>query len=152
MRTVILARQLTRVTIRAPASPLPPSPLIRVTLNPLSTRLEGSCKQSFACYSAMTLEENLKKDASPPSRAALCGVEISKRPPKSWAQLAHGVVFLFVFFFACCMIQFTQNIFVVPLGLLPFKWAKEAHEAGVRYTKGAFGVLISEYISDVLVF
>lgn len=78
------------------------------------------------------------------SQAALCGIEISKRPPKTFTQKVLGIISLVVFLFGCISVNATQLLFVVPLALLPFPWAKEAHESGVRYTKGAFGILISQ--------
>lgn len=91
----------------------------------------------------MDAKDELKAGTPSVSSPGLCGIEITKRPPKTWAQIVHGALFLVVFLSGCALVNATQLIFVVPLTLLPFPWAKEAHERGVRYTKGAFGVLIS---------
>ncbi|KAH8110656.1 acyltransferase-domain-containing protein [Phellopilus nigrolimitatus] len=67
-------------------------------------------------------------------------VPIAARPPKSWLQLAHGTVALALFLTGCVMIHATQLLFVLPLRLLP---GSRPYEDGVRYTKGAFALLIT---------
>ncbi|KAI5116740.1 hypothetical protein M0805_000434 [Coniferiporia weirii] len=66
---------------------------------------------------------------------------IAARPPKTWFQLVHGVLALTVFLFGCVMVNATQLIFVLPLRLVPNQRVRELYEKGVRYTKGAFGML-----------
>lgn len=89
-------------------------------------------------------KDELNMGVESASQAALCGIEISKRPPKTFTQKLLGLISLVVFLVGCISVNATQLLFVVPLALLPFPWAKEAHESSVRYTKGAFGILISE--------
>ena len=69
-------------------------------------------------------------------------LEINERPPKTWAQVLHGIVFLVVFLSGCITIHATQIFFLLPLKLVPGEWAKQAYETGIRETKGAFGKLI----------
>ena len=75
--------------------------------------------------------------------APLCSVEIPKRPQKTWWQVVHGALFLIIFIPACVNIVAFQVMFMLPLKFVPLPFAKEAYEEGIRYTKGAFGSLIS---------
>lgn len=82
-------------------------------------------------------------------------VEIPNRPPKTWPQLLHGVLFLLVFNLGCVMVNAFQLVFMLPLkvlamaiprGLLGWRACVEGiYEDGIRYTKGSFGALISEF-------
>lgn len=77
------------------------------------------------------------------SPAQLHTIPIVERPPKTWFQLIHGIICLTVYLTGCVMVNATQLVFVLPLLLIPGKRARALHEEGVRYTKGAFGKLIS---------
>ncbi|KAA1468636.1 acyltransferase-domain-containing protein [Dentipellis sp. KUC8613] len=69
-------------------------------------------------------------------------LEISKRPPKTWAQTLNAIAFSVVFNFGCLMVNLSQFAFLFPLRLLPFPWAQQWYETGIRYSKGAFGTLL----------
>jgi hypothetical protein len=69
-------------------------------------------------------------------------IPIPSRPPKTWAQFINAISFLIVFDFGSLMINSSQFVFLAPLLLLPFPWARELYEEGIRYTKGAFGSLL----------
>ena len=67
---------------------------------------------------------------------------IASRPHRTWAQTAHGLVFLVVFLFGCLMINGSQFVVLLPLRLLPFRFARKTYYEGIRYSKGAFGALL----------
>ncbi|KAM5538195.1 hypothetical protein V8D89_008082 [Ganoderma adspersum] len=69
-------------------------------------------------------------------------IPISSRPRRTWAQTAHGVLFVVVFLLACLMINASQLVVILPLKLFPFRCARKLYYEGVRYTKGAFGALL----------
>ena len=71
-------------------------------------------------------------------------IEIPKRPPTTWAQTIHAVIFFFVFIFGCLMINASQFIFLLPLRFLPLASARPLYETGIRLSKGAFGTLLSK--------
>lgn len=71
-------------------------------------------------------------------------IPIKSRPTKSWFQVLYGTVSIVFFLTGCIMVNATQMLFVMPLRLIPDKRALELHETGVKYTKHAFGVLISK--------
>ncbi|KAI0778024.1 acyltransferase-domain-containing protein [Trametes elegans] len=73
---------------------------------------------------------------------ALYTLPIAARPRRTWAQTAHGLAFLLVFLFGCAMINGSQFAVLLPLRLLPFRAARKAYYEGIRYSKGAFGVLL----------
>jgi hypothetical protein len=73
---------------------------------------------------------------------------ISSRPPKTWSQILSAILFVVVFDIGCLMINATQFAFLLPLRLVPFQWARELYDEGIRYTKGAFAALLSEYCSN----
>jgi hypothetical protein len=75
---------------------------------------------------------------------ALHTLPISGRPPNSWPQTVHGILFGILFDFALFMINGFQLVFLLPLLLLPFDWSRDLYEVGVRYTKGCFATLLSE--------
>lgn len=75
--------------------------------------------------------------------AGLHAAEIRSRPPRTWWQTLHGVAFLLVFLFGCVMINGSQIVFLAPLKLLPFAWAGKVYYEGIRYSKAAFGTLLS---------
>ncbi|THH21467.1 hypothetical protein EW146_g75 [Bondarzewia mesenterica] len=68
--------------------------------------------------------------------------KISDRPPKNWAQTLNAIAYAVVFNFGCLMINASQFAFLLPLRLLPFEWAGRWYDAGIRYSKGAFGALL----------
>ena len=69
-------------------------------------------------------------------------LEIAKRPRRTWGQVVHGLLFAVVFNLGCLMINGFQFTVLLPLLLVPSARAHEAYEAGIRYSKGAFGTLI----------
>ncbi|TFY80419.1 hypothetical protein EWM64_g3593 [Hericium alpestre] len=69
-------------------------------------------------------------------------LEISKRPPRTWAQILNAFAFSAVFNFGCLMINGLQFTLLLPLRVLPFEWAKQWYENGIRYSKGAFATLL----------
>ncbi len=77
----------------------------------------------------------------------LHAIPIPSRPRRTWAQTAHGVLFLAVFLFACLMTNGFQFVAILPLKLLPFRPARKLYYEGVRYTKGAFGALLGALLS-----
>ena len=75
---------------------------------------------------------------------ALHTLPISGRPPNSWPQTAHGILFAVLFDFGLIMVNCFQVVFLLPLLLLPFNWSRDLYEEGVRYTKGSIATLLSE--------
>ncbi|KAI9511751.1 acyltransferase-domain-containing protein [Russula earlei] len=69
-------------------------------------------------------------------------IEIAHRPPRTWGQIIHTIVFSLVFDFGCLMIHTSQLIFLLPLRLLPFSLSDSLSETGIRLSKGAFGTLL----------
>lgn len=67
---------------------------------------------------------------------------ISSRPWRTWVQLVNMVLCLCTFLIGCIMINGSQFLFLLPLALLPFPWAQRMYLEGVRYSKGAFGMLL----------
>jgi hypothetical protein len=73
-------------------------------------------------------------------------IEVPKRPSKTTFQLLHGIAFLVAFNICCILINLFQLMFILPLKALRYMdWAERLYDDGIRYTKGAFGTLISEY-------
>lgn len=70
--------------------------------------------------------------------------EIQDRPPRTWRQIAHAILYFFVFNLGCIAINASQFIFLLPLRFLPFVLAKSLYDAGIRLSKGAFGTLLSK--------
>ncbi len=75
--------------------------------------------------------------------APLYTVPISERPRQPWRRTFSAVLFFLVFNLGCVMINASQFVFLLPLRLLPFKWSRALYVDGIRYTKGAFGCLLS---------
>lgn len=69
-------------------------------------------------------------------------VEISNRPPKTWFQTLHGVLFLIVFLSGCVMINAFQFLFLLPLAIMPS--TRSLYSEGIRYSKGSFGKLCGQ--------
>lgn len=80
--------------------------------------------------------------ATPIAPAGLYAQEISARPPRTRAQQLNGIVCATAFLLGCCMVNFSQFIFLLPLRILPFPWARTLYRDGIRYTKGAYGNLL----------
>jgi hypothetical protein len=78
-------------------------------------------------------------DAGP---VPLHALKVSSRPPRTWYQILNAVLFGCIFDLGCLMINGFQFVFLLPLRLLPFAWARELYREGIRYTKGAFGCLL----------
>lgn len=77
-------------------------------------------------------------------------IPIAARPAQSWSRLIFALASAIVFDIGCSMINATQFVFLLPLRLLPFTWARELYEEGIRYTKGAAGCLFSEPSSLII--
>ena len=73
--------------------------------------------------------------------------EIRDRPPRTWPQIAHAIVYFFVFNLGCLAINVSQFVFLLPLRFIPFVSAKSLYDAGIRLSKGAFGTLLSKCLS-----
>ncbi|KAH8835354.1 acyltransferase-domain-containing protein [Flagelloscypha sp. PMI_526] len=69
-------------------------------------------------------------------------VPIASRTSNSWFRRVLAIAFIISFDVGCIMVNATQFMFLVPLRLLPFPWAKSLSEEVIRYTKGAFGCLL----------
>lgn len=67
---------------------------------------------------------------------------IAQRPRKSWAQLLHAALFVLVFDVGCLMVNGFQFAVLLPLRALPGAGAAALYDAGMRYSKGAFGTLL----------
>lgn len=75
---------------------------------------------------------------------------ISDRPPRTWSQTLNAVLFTIAFNVGCLMTHGFQIVFLMPLLVLPFEWSRDLYERGVRYTKGSFATLLSEYYKQIL--
>ena len=73
----------------------------------------------------------------------LCDLPISQRPPTPWHRIPLAILFGILFNLGCLMINGTQVLFLLPLRILPFKWTRSLYNDGIRYTKAAFGCLLS---------
>lgn len=69
--------------------------------------------------------------------------EISQRPRKTWSQTIQAFLFVIIFDLGCLMINGFQFTILLPLRLLPFAPAQRLYDEGMRYSKGAFGTLLS---------
>ena len=76
--------------------------------------------------------------------------EIQGRPPRTWRQTAHAILYFFVFNLGCIAINVSQFVFLLPLRFLPFAPAKSLYDAGIRLSEGAFGTLLSKCLSPLL--
>lgn len=79
-------------------------------------------------------------------RNDLYKLEIPARPRKTWSQILNGVLFGVIFNLGCIMMNAFQFCCLLPLRLLPFAFANRMYDAGIRLSKGSFGVLLSEFI------
>jgi hypothetical protein len=70
--------------------------------------------------------------------------EIQNRPPRTWRQIAYAIVYFFVFNLGCLAVNASQFLFLLPLRFIPFVQAKSLYDAGIRYSKGAFGTLLGK--------
>jgi hypothetical protein len=71
-------------------------------------------------------------------------IPISKRSPTSWAQFFFGILSFILLSFGSLMINASQLIILLPLQFLPFQFAIELHNLGVRLSKGAGGTLLGQ--------
>jgi hypothetical protein len=76
--------------------------------------------------------------------------QIQDRPPRTWRQTAHAILYFFVFNLGCVVVNVSQFVFLLPLRFLPFPPAKSLYDAGIRFSKGAFGTLLSKSLSPLL--
>lgn len=72
------------------------------------------------------------------------GTQIHNRPPRTWTQTAHAIVFFLVFISGCLMINAAQFVFLLPLRFLPLASARSLYYAGIRLSEGAFATLLSK--------
>ncbi|KAH7915340.1 acyltransferase-domain-containing protein [Hygrophoropsis aurantiaca] len=77
------------------------------------------------------------------TRAQLHQLPISARPAKTTRQKLNAALFIAVFLPACIIVNAFQFMFLLPLKLLPFAWSNELYNEGIRYTKGAFAILMN---------
>ena len=68
---------------------------------------------------------------------------IHLRPPRIWAQTLNGLLFLLLFIPGCFMVHGFQLLVVLPLKLVPGPTSRKLYDEGIRYTKGAFALLLS---------
>ena len=85
-------------------------------------------------------------DGTTKTEPKLYELEISQRPPRTWGQILHTLLFTIVFDLGCIMINAFQFTFLLPLKLLPFAPAQRVYEEGIRYSKGSFGTLIGKCV------
>ena len=70
--------------------------------------------------------------------------EIPNRPPRTWAQTTHAILYFLVFNLGCLIINASQFVFLLPLRFLPLASTKSLYHAGIRLSEGAFGTLLSK--------
>lgn len=76
--------------------------------------------------------------------------EIRDRPPRTWRQIAHAILYFFVFNLGCIAINASQFVFLLPLRFIPYAPAKSLYDAGIRFSEGAFGTLLSKCLCSLL--
>ncbi|KAK2461763.1 hypothetical protein APHAL10511_006226 [Amanita phalloides] len=67
---------------------------------------------------------------------------IVARPPQSWTRFFKASLFFLLFNSGCLMIHAFQLLFLLPLRIIPFSFARHLYDEGIHYTKGAFGCLL----------
>lgn len=77
--------------------------------------------------------------------AVLYSVPIAARPPKPWSRLFKAILFFLFFNLGCLIINTSQLLFLLPLRVLPFSFARHLYVEGNRFAKGAFGCLLSMF-------
>lgn len=77
---------------------------------------------------------------------------ISARPGTAWSRSIKAVLFFILFNFGCIMVNGSQFVFLLPLRILPFQWSRRMYNEGIRYTKGAFGCLLSMHLLSTHLF
>ena len=80
--------------------------------------------------------------AAPSAAQELCSKPILERPKKTWPQTLNAFLFVVVFNLGCIMINGFQFTILVPLWLLPFSSTRKLYDEGIRYSRGAFGLLL----------
>lgn len=75
---------------------------------------------------------------------AIYAAPIPTRPPRSWGQRVHALIFFLVFNVGCLMINASQFVLLFPVCFLPFAATKSLCHVGIRLSKGAFGTLLSK--------
>ena len=76
--------------------------------------------------------------------------QIRDRPPRTWRQIANAILYFIVFNIGCLAINASQFAFLLPLRFIPLVPAKSLYDAGIRFSKGAFGTLLSKCLSSHL--
>ena len=69
---------------------------------------------------------------------------IHARPPRTWRQWLNGALFYLSFITGFTVIHAFQLLFLLPLKLIPGRWAGVTYDHGIRYTKGSFAILLSK--------
>lgn len=77
----------------------------------------------------------------------LYSIPIAQRPSGSWGRFVKAILFCFLFNFGCLLINGCQFAFLV-FRVLPFRRSRRLYYASIRYTKGAFGALQSQFRSS----
>ncbi|KIM67125.1 hypothetical protein SCLCIDRAFT_14246 [Scleroderma citrinum Foug A] len=68
---------------------------------------------------------------------------IHARPPRTWRQWLNGALFYLSFITGFTVIHAFQLLFLLPLKLIPGRWAGVTYDHGIRYTKGSFAILLN---------
>lgn len=146
--TVFTACIVLETTVRTDISPyraLRPPRLFALWFSAVVLYL---CSRVLFHLSLSSVRPRTSRNIDPPMTAMpeLHTIPISSRPRRTWAQTAHGILFVVVFLFACLMINASQLVVILPLRLFPFRRARKLYYEGVRYTKGAFGALLGAFL------
>lgn len=75
----------------------------------------------------------------------LYNIPITERPKKTWLQTLNALSWVVIFNFGCLMINGFQFTILLPIWLLPFPAARRLYDEGIRYSRGAFGLLLGLY-------
>lgn len=74
---------------------------------------------------------------------SIYATEIQDRPPRTWRQITHAILYFFAFNLSCLVIHASQFL-LLSLRFLPFARVKSLYDAGIRSSEGAFGTLLSK--------
>lgn len=74
--------------------------------------------------------------------AEMHAIEIAKRPPRTWSQTIHGILFFVLFSLGCTLVNLSQFVALLPFYFLPFSFTKSIYDAGIRLSKGSYGTLL----------
>ena len=82
------------------------------------------------------------------TKSNIYATEIRDRPPRTWQQIGYAILYFFVFNLGCLAVNGSQFLFLLPLRFIPFVPAKSLYDAGIRFSEGAFGTLLSKCLSS----